>query len=164
MGVSLSYWSVQKPSSEVIEAIKADAYRVNATRHWWCERLKFFDWQGYEGYLAGDTKVIPMAYFGQIEGEDNLLMAAREVFFIVGQLKRWWKQYGIDWRLDCEGQEGFIIGGQLDSGAQQLVADFRAMAEIPDEMSEAEMESKAAQILERHPSRAGTIVIEFPRT
>jgi hypothetical protein len=147
MGVSLSYWSVQKPPRDVVGAIKEDADRINATRQWWSERLRFFDWKGHEGHLAGDTKLMPLAYFGQIDDDENAFMAARDVFFILAQLKIWWEKHGIDWRIDCEGQEGFIIGGELDSSAQQLVADWKQMAGISDEISDADIESKAAQIL-----------------
>jgi len=159
MGISLSYSSVQKPAEIVIKAVKAEAAQINASRNWWSESFWFSDWQTHAGLLWGNTKFMPLAYFGQVDQDDNTFMACRDLLFIIAQLAKWSRAFEIDWKLDCCGQKGNIINAALDGGARSLVAVWQRSANIPPGFDSLLIEEKATRLLSKYASRSRTFVV-----
>ena len=158
MGISLSYWSVQQPAEPVIRTIKADVQLVNASRQWWSENISFFDWHSEEGRLVGDTQLMPLAFFEQIDRADNTFMACRDLIFIIAQLGRWSRAFQLDWKLDCCGQRGQIIGGELDQAARSLIANWRLSANVIEGVELREIEARAELLLDKYATRTRNIV------
>jgi hypothetical protein len=151
MGVSISYWTVQSPSREVVEAIKGEAERINGSRRWWMEPLMFFDWPEHAGKLAGDTKVYwhgrtLHGEYREFRHEDNCFMEARDVTFIIDQLARWSKEHAIDWEVTFFEPYGFIVNGEPDQGVKQLLADLNEPARIEPDMDSGQIEERAREI------------------
>jgi hypothetical protein len=124
MGVSLSYWATSRVPDAVASAIKADAARVNGTRDWWCEPLCFFDWPQSGSNLAGNTKPAYALFYGgsenlvEIDHDDNQFMARRDFQFIIDQLCKWSREYGVSWQLHfADGDLGVIENGQPNPSA-----------------------------------------------
>jgi hypothetical protein len=127
MGISLSYDSIEDTPQWVQDAIKKDAKHINSEREWWCEPIWFSDWPEDEGKLSGDTKLYRFMYSTHngsivtVDPSDNRFMVARDTRFIIQQLVRWSKEYGVNWRLIMEEEIGTISDGRLSPGVEHFV-------------------------------------------
>jgi hypothetical protein len=127
MGVSLFYKTAGPVSATVRGAILAEAGRINRDRRWWSESIIFFDLPGQTtgatglAPLTGDTKLFYSGVYSDASGgyvevdfDDDQFMAIRDAAFIVRQLVRWSREYGIDWSLVMAGAElGIIVAGEV---------------------------------------------------
>lgn len=158
--MSLSYTSKAKVDAATRKAVLADAGSIQ--RDWWCESFAFFDDPKAKRKLSGDSKLMLLGYttpkgkFVDVDPEDDLLMAAREVAFIVQRLSLWSKNFEIDWLIEESemGLSGTITDGKPDASTKKIVETFASMADAEDVQDEAS-DQRAAKILKKHKARNG---------
>jgi hypothetical protein len=169
MSASLTYYSEEKVSASVQEAIEADARAID--HDWWCESFVFFKHPKAKGRLWGDTKYSVLGYstargrYVEVDPEDDMFMSAREVAFLVKHLSRWSEQHGITWLLhdEYQGDVGKIIGGKADAGVQKYLRQLADMYDRRKHETGPEAEKRAAAILKKHAARNGADDEQPPR-
>jgi hypothetical protein len=136
MGMCLYYMSVGPIQPAAVHAITAQVERANRTRHWvLCEPIGF-DPLGRDGRLGGSSKL------NLLPTPEELAQAApdtsdrNDVRFLIKQLCRWSKRYGITWSLSFEGMPlGEIVAGKCDEELWRKVLGFASLGEILGDLS-----------------------------
>ena len=120
MSLGLAYISVEEVSADIQESVRGDTRTINTTRHWWSDPIEFFDWPGFEGKLAGISKLFLFGYstpngnYIQIDPGDDCYMAARDARFILRTLTAWSDRFEIQWQLKYDDHEfGRIADGVI---------------------------------------------------
>lgn len=116
MGVSFSYFTLEDVSNEVRDVIQAEAKSINESRDWTStEALCFFQMEGYESKVFGDSKFFADGVGSEADG-------IPDVERIVDALKDWSRRLNISWQIRAEGSEvGVIQAGELDDRVQGFV-------------------------------------------
>lgn len=110
MSISLDYESRAAIEENIRLDIRRDAAIAFAAHDWWAEGINFFEDKDRPGFLCGSTKLfLSRGYhprdgsYREVPHHHDVVMAYVDGLFILRTLRRWSKQYRVDWRLSMEG-------------------------------------------------------------
>jgi hypothetical protein len=166
VGTSISYWTTDAVDPNVRAAVMAEARHLES-RRWWGEPICFFDWEGKEHQLAGDTKPfgsirlrsdgteVDLAASGdEEEFELDWFMAYREMKIICEQLARWSATHGLTFEVSLSGAPlGVVTRGdaaEVLAALREMSGDFKVAWGV-DDAADAMREEQAWR---RYPERA----------
>lgn len=143
MGVSLDYVSRTAVAADVSTAVHTDAERLSGARNWTTsEPIHFFDHPDFQGKLWGCSKY---GFFDPIstDEEEAAQSSTGDLEFIVEQLCRWSREYGVTWEVSSMGEHlCSISAGQCDPSIESFLAffdhieDFAMLGDGDDEDAE----------------------------
>lgn len=159
MGICLQFESTTIPSLEVRKDIIDEANRLEEEFEWWCEPLYFLGSE--DEPLHGIPKVVLPFYgmmtaekqeFTVVEEAESCFMTARDVNFMVNKLGEWSEKYGIEWKINFEGEDlGIIKDKDLNSKFLEFIQRLTEPIGIP--LDDPIAESKIQEILEKYSDR-----------
>jgi hypothetical protein len=162
MGICLRIESVGVPSPEIQKELFSESEKLQQLDYkWWCESL----------YLLGNPKsgepivAIPKisipfygwatkegSHFVEVDPTEDSFMAARDILFMSQTLAAWSKKYGVDWRLELEGENvGSITQGVISPDVDQFLERMTEPLGIP--LDDPIAQSKADEISQKYSDR-----------
>jgi hypothetical protein len=132
MGMGLHYTTLAAVEPAVRHAIERDAERANRRQTWvLCEPIGFFPQdQDPNGKLSGFSKLNLFPTAEELAAAGSAGRNANDVRFLVTQLCRWSREYGLDWRLCFESELlGTITDGRCAGRLEEQIDGLASFGE-----------------------------------
>ncbi|HEV3260389.1 MAG TPA: hypothetical protein VG013_26270 [Gemmataceae bacterium] len=132
MAMGLHYTTVAAVEPAVRHAIERDSKRANRRQTWvLCEPIGFFpEDQDPDGKLSGFSKLNLFPTPEELVEAGSAGRNANDVRFLVTQLCRWSRKYGLVWQLRFESELlGTITDGRCEARLQERIDGLASLGE-----------------------------------